>query len=923
MRPVSESTVRAVAAALLVGLPGVRTAPAGGDWAMAMVAARSVGLAANWHGAGPAWVPRAMAGIEDRFPVESDWLLQDAGTGIHSWFSERADAAIEGGLAARAGADAPTFPFGAAAGDLPAMERYAEAASRRRAARLGSARERAPRVVFTLRRTVRPSFFAYTEGQSDAQSESHFLPGSELRLMEWDGDRARVRTLLADPTGVIRDPAVTWDGERVLFAWKKSHREDDYHIYEMTLASGAIRQITTGLGFADYEPACLPNGDIVFSSTRCVQTVDCFWTEVSNLYTCDPDGRFLRRLGFDQVHTVYPALLDDGRVVYTRWDYNDRGQVFPQGLFQMNPDGTGQAEFYGNNSWFPTTIAHARGIPGTGRVLAIFCGHHSTQAGKLGVVDPARGRQENTGAQLAGPLRPTAAERIDAYGQNGALFQYPFPLSDRECIVAYAPFGWNARDRRRGDADFGLYWFDFADGRRELLVRDSNLPCQQPVPVVARTPPRPFPSTVDYRRTNGTVYVRDVHEGPGLAGVPRGSIRRIRIVALDFRAAGIGSNGSAGPGGGALISTPVAIGNGTWDAKIVLGETPVDADGSAFFTVPARTPVYFQMIDERGFVAQTMRSWVTLQPGENRACVGCHEDQNGAPAGSYGPGLALRGGPRALEPFQGPARAFSFAREVQPILDRHCVRCHNDRPALAGRWGGAGGGPGAGSRATGRGSREGEAGSGESGAGSRRTGRGSREKEAGSGEAGRGGRETAAGAAEIAREEPGTPNPEPGTARAFSLLGAPVEDRAARRFWSDAYLALTHARPDRRDEGDRFRGDYAHAVLNWPGAQSVPTMLPPYTAGSARSRLFEMLASGHGGTRLSRDEVGRLACWVDLYVPFCGDYEESAAWSGEERAKYRRYLAKRRAMEDMERDHIAAFLAAPSGPTTSVAAARP
>ena len=89
---------------------------------------------------------------------------------------------------------------------------------------------------------------------------------------------------------------------------------------------------------------------------------------MSNLYTCDPGGRFLRRLGFDQVHTVFPSVLADGRVVYTRWDYNDRGQVFPQALFQMNPDGTGQTEFYGNNSWFPTTIAHARGIPGTGKV---------------------------------------------------------------------------------------------------------------------------------------------------------------------------------------------------------------------------------------------------------------------------------------------------------------------------------------------------------------------------------------------------------------------------------------------------------------------------------------------------------------------------------------------------------------------------
>ena len=240
---------------------------------------------------------------------------------------------------------------------------YARICEQRRSLRLKALRERAPRFVFTKHPTIRPSFFAYTEGQSDAQAERHFHPGSALCRFELDGLHGRVTTLLEDPTGAIRDPAVSYDGQRVLFAWKKSLNEDDYHLYEMELASGKIRQITFGLGFADYEPAYLPNGDLIFASTRCVQTVDCWWTEVSNLYTCNADGRYLRRLGVDQVHTVFPTVMDDGRVIYTRWDYNDRGQVFPQALFQMNMDGTGQTEFYGNNSWFPTTIAHAREHP--------------------------------------------------------------------------------------------------------------------------------------------------------------------------------------------------------------------------------------------------------------------------------------------------------------------------------------------------------------------------------------------------------------------------------------------------------------------------------------------------------------------------------------------------------------------------------
>lgn len=135
------------------------------------------------------------------------------------------------------------------------------------------------------------------------------------------------------------------------FSPKKSRKEDDFHLYEMDLKTREIKQLTFGKGHADIEGIYLPDDNILFNSTRCGSTVDCWFTEVSNMYLCDREGRYMRQVGFDQVHTVTPTLLDDGRVVYTRWDYNDRGQVWAQPLFQMNPDGTGQAEYYGMNSW--------------------------------------------------------------------------------------------------------------------------------------------------------------------------------------------------------------------------------------------------------------------------------------------------------------------------------------------------------------------------------------------------------------------------------------------------------------------------------------------------------------------------------------------------------------------------------------------
>ncbi len=668
-------------------------------------------------------------------------------------------------------------------------------------------------IVFIKARTVRASFFAYTEGQSDAQHESHFLPGCTLCLLHLDDAEGRVEVLIDDPKGALRDPAVSYEGRKLLFAWKRSKKEDDYHLYEMDTDSRRIRQLTFGLGVADYEGEYLPNGDIVFASSRCVQTTDCWWTEVSNLYVCDGEGRYLRRFGFDQVATVSPSVLNDGRIVYTRWDYNDRGQVYPQPLFCMHPDGTAQMEYYGNSSWFPTTLTHARAIPDSSKVVAVATGHHSWQPGKMCLVDVAKGRQEDEGIQLIAPVREVERKRVDSYGQWGDRFQHPYPLDERHFVVSYATDGGKG-PRGRGVGDrFGLYFMD-ADGNRELLAWDPKISCNYPVPLAPRPRPPLRPSSVDYRQKTGIYTVQDIYAGPGLAGVERGSIERLRVVALEYRAAGVGSNRNGGPAGGALVSTPIAVGNGAWDVKRVLGEASVYADGSAAFTVPARTPLYFQAIDRDGHVAQTMRSWSTLQPGETFSCVGCHEDKNEAPPQLPASTEALRRGPEALVPFYGPARGFSYTREVQPILDRHCVRCHGPKHKL-------------------------------------------------------------------------------------DLRGEPVEDRGSKRRWLLSYVNLTGAKGK-----DRHSGNPNGPYVKWPGSQSAPPMLKPYAAGSATSPMLAQLRKGHNKVRLSPEEYDKLACWIDLGVPFCADYWEANTWNDGEKAKYDRYEQKRHRLAAEVEDNI-------------------
>ncbi|MHC4250337.1 MAG: TolB family protein, partial [Planctomycetota bacterium] len=416
------------------------------------------------------------------------------------------------------------------------LDLYVEACRARREKRMAIVEKSAQRVLFIKRRTIRPSFFAYTEGQSDAQWECHYHPGSSLCLWQTSNGKETVRTLIDSPDGMIRDLDVSWDGKRALFAWKKGRnpKNDDYHLYEMNTSTGKVRQLTQGKGVADFEGRYLPNGDILFNSSRCVETVDCWKTVISNLYTCDKDGKYLRRLGFDQVHTVYPSVLEDGNVIYTRWDYNDRSQMPPQPLFIMNPDGTGQTEYYGNNSYFPTTINHARGIPGTKKLLVVLHGHHTWQAGKLAIIDNKKGRQEGAGIDFVSPRRDIKKKYMDHYGQDEELFRHPWPLSETEYIVAMTP----DRQARHSPNRFGLYLMDI-DGNRELLHYDTKISSSHPTVLAPRKRPHQRVSTVDYSKDYGTYVMQDVYVGPGLKGIPRGTVKKLRVVGLDFRAAWI------------------------------------------------------------------------------------------------------------------------------------------------------------------------------------------------------------------------------------------------------------------------------------------------------------------------------------------------------------------------------------------------
>jgi hypothetical protein len=943
------------------------------------------------------------------YPMQSDWLIQDRPDGVLApdWgeklVGEDLSCELVEGLIARALA-ASVFqrpvvakPQVADFSDVAAgLAEYQRICLLRRALFLDQVPEHFRKWVFVkLPHTVisGANHYSYTESLSDHPFYRTFQPGAELCLLTLDNANSiSTKSLLTTTSGSLRDPEVRFDAKRLLFAWRKSGDQDDYHLYEMQLGSGEIRQLTEGLGHADYEAIYAPGGDIIFNSTRCVQSIDCDSNVVSNLYTCDKDGRFMRRLGFDQVSVNYPKLLPDGRVIYTRWEYNDRSQQWPQPLFQMNPDGTAQTEYYGNNSWFPTTILHARPIADSRKLIVVLSGHHTHQKGKLAIIDVAAGNQEAQGVTLVAPQSEPEVGEIDMWGTEGDQFKYPYAINENLYVVsvsAYEGFRGSRGHARTLYARFkpfngrtlaSPFWLYLVNraGERELLAADERFSCLQAVPLVSRKRPRLKPSTVDYRKKDGIFFLQDIYHGQGLKGIERGTIRGIRVVELLYRHYPVGMVRLKGPGHGSVSRTPVALNNGSYDAKRVLGEARVYADGSACFKVPARTPVYFQAIDHNGHVAQTMRSWATLQPGETFGCVGCHETKYDSPPQKLT--LALQHGPQELTPFYGPPRPFSYPREIQPIWDKHCVSCHNGPRA--------GAVPSPATTATIRASQSCNRPSAmNDGHEPKNSGdlkvprftfwphKGTEEwveyefpeamKVSSTGVywfdtgpdgpwcrkpdwwklIGRNGDDwhelgSVSGSAVckdtydrlrfdpvtvrqlriVAKLPDGwsggilewlverTPKSSltTGDEKPFSLRGDEdvVDVRAKRRF-SDSYVYFCSVDEKARAPVDKYG---PNPMVNWMNVQEVPTVLPPYHAGAAKSRLIDLLEDGHEGVKLSQEEMDRIACWIDLLVPYCGDYRESHAWTPEELAEYEHRVRKRAASEAREHQDIQAYV---------------
>ncbi len=474
-----------------------------------------------------------------------------------------------------------------------------------------------------------------------------------------------------DNTSSLPDLKLHWDANRVMFSMVDETNR--WQVYEVGIDGKGLKKIIkppeNDLEFFD---ACyLPNNKIVAVSNIGYHGVPCVngSDAVGNLVLSDPQDGHLRRLTFDQDANWHPGIMNNGRLIYVRWEYTDLTHYFSRMVMHMNPDGTEQRSLYGSGSVFPTSILDVQPLPNhPTQFVGIISGHHGeVRCGRLIIFDPAISRQEEKGMvqEIPYSTRPVIPIIKDEMVQGVyPQFLKPYPINDKYFLVTA---------KLTPNSLWGLYLVDIFDNI-SLILEQEGEGYIHGIPLIPRPVPPVIPEKVSEKSQEATVFIQDIYEGEGLKGVPRGTVCSLRVFAYEYAYKRSPSD---------HVAQGIQSG---WDIKRLLGVVPIKEDGSAVFTIPANTPISLQPLDGEGRAIQWMRSWLTGMPGEVVSCVGCHEDLNETPR--LGRTMASVSRPEKLEIPEGGVRPFTFELEIQPILDRACVACHNgslERNYLGGR----------------------------------------------------------------------------------------------------------------------------------------------------------------------------------------------------------------------------------------------
>ncbi len=491
-------------------------------------------------------------------------------------------------------------------------------------------------------------------------------PGGGIYVLENPSapkEEHRVRAVIDATTpgtlgvGMYSDTELSWDGTKLLFSFK-GEKNGNTCIYEIGIDGTGLRRLTDPSSYEtpcgryvcqhDIGAAYLPDGRIVFTSTRLNGLVPCNNTGVDILHVMNADGTGLHAISVNNVNEFDPAILPDGRILFGRWEYVDKTALTQQSLWTVFPDGSNETAFYANNLVIPEAFLGTRPVPGASHlVAACLAKHNSTPRGSVAFVDVYVDKNDPRAiTNLDHPNNPT----VDTGDSCD-----PWPLSSE--VILYSG--------RVSGGKRNVIMLADRSGTREVVLSDPDICLYSPMLVKPReTPPIIDRQTIEGAKT-GAFFVQDIYEG--LTGVKRGEVKRLRVIEETSRVTG---THGAEYNQTFLLSAALAF-----SAKNYLGVVPVEEDGSAYFEAPSGRAIYLQALDADGRMVQSMRTFVQAAPGVVRSCIGCHEHKYTS-AKNVGNRSILQRKPHNLEPESWGSGYVDYPSMVQPIFDRHCVSCH-------------------------------------------------------------------------------------------------------------------------------------------------------------------------------------------------------------------------------------------------------
>jgi hypothetical protein len=510
--------------------------------------------------------------------------------------------------------------------------------------------------------------------------------------------------------GSFLSPDLSYDGRSILFAYvectgdtQHRHHTDPaqghwhegrcYHIFKVNVDGSGLEQLTDGT-WNDFDPCWLPNGRIAFISERRGGYLRCGRVcPTYTLFDMAADGSDITCLSFHETNEWHPSVTNEGLIVWTRWDYVDRHGCTAHKPWTTTLDGRDPRPVHGNysiRSSRPDMETDVRAIPGSNKLIAVASPHHGQSYGSLILIDPAVPDDD-----AMGPVQRITPEVGFPETQGGSqVYGTPWALSEDYYLCVYDASMQQGVGFQGGGfvaGNYGVYLAD-AFGNKELLYRDPEIGCLTPMPLQARPCPSVAPQLAQrgaetnpaarhtaqetFESAEGTVAVMNVYDS--LKPWPEGTqIRQVRVLQVLPMSV---------PSGGPPHETGVRVvtaGDSVVPVRYVLGTAPVEADGSAHFVVPANREIFFQALDEKGLAVQSMRSATHLQTGDRLVCAGCHEPKHRVALNTQSLPLALQRPPSRLEPDVDGSNPFSYPRLVQPVLDRHCVQCHQEKSDVA------------------------------------------------------------------------------------------------------------------------------------------------------------------------------------------------------------------------------------------------